>query len=208
MNIHSKGFLEFSTNYKLSTIEVAQKLGKIIETNYFDTVQILKPKNMETEAKNSYSGNYGLGEFPLHTDMAHWYMPPKYILLRCIVPASRTYTNLINLKKVFQDTEFNYNLSHFTPRKKINSQTAILHLYKNDLCRWDNLFLKPFNKYAQELEPIISQKLKQSHCEHIYLKNVGDCLLIDNWSMAHGRSAIDEASLMRCYERIYLSEIF
>lgn len=208
MNIDINGFFTFSENSNISTIEIAQKIGKVIESEYFHTVQILTPKRMEQEYKNSYSGNYGLNEFPFHTDMAHWHIPPRYLLLKCVNPAKNTYTTLMNLDEILQEIDFNYHFAHFTPRKNLNSQTTILHLYNNGICRWDKLFLKPFNKYAKDLELIIHQKIQNSDCKKIHLENSGDFLLIDNWKMIHGRSSIDEKSLTRCYERIYLSEIF
>jgi Taurine catabolism dioxygenase TauD, TfdA family. len=36
---------------------------------------------------NQYSGNYGLAEFPLHSDLAHWAVPPRYFMLRCVAGA-------------------------------------------------------------------------------------------------------------------------
>ncbi|WP_409500548.1 hypothetical protein ACJ7Z2_01315 [Mannheimia glucosida] len=201
-------FIKFSTNPIISTLDVAKSIGKVIETNYFDTVQTLIPKIAEKEYKNSYSGNYGLGEFPFHTDMAHWYIPPKYLLLRCIVPAPNVPTNLINLYSIFQEIDFNYDLAHFVPRKKLESKTSILHLYKNGICRWDILFLKPFNQYARNLELIITDKISNYSYKQIQLKQAGDCILINNWKMIHSRSAVDELSLNRCYERVYLSEVF
>lgn len=207
-NVTSNNFLQFSTAPQISTLDIAKSIGKVIETNYFDTVQTLKPKIAEKEYKNSYSGNYGLGEFPFHTDMAHWYIPPKYLLLRCIVPAPNVSTNVIDLNSIFQEIDFNYDLAHFIPRKKLESKTSILYLYKHGICRWDKLFLKPFNQYARDLELIISDKIANYPYEQIQLKQTGDCILINNWTMIHSRSSVDELSLNRCYERVYLSEVF
>ena len=207
-NSTADDFLQFSTNPTISTLDIAKSVGRVIETNFFDTVQILKPKIADKEHKSSYSGNYGLGEFPFHTDMAHWYIPPKYLLLRCIIPAPNVPTNIINLNSIFQEIDFNYDLAHFVPRKKLESKTSILHLYKKDICRWDKLFLKPFNQYARDLELIIADKIANYPYEQIQLKQIGDCLLINNWTMIHSRSAVDEFSLDRCYERVYLSEVF
>lgn len=207
-NLTADNFLQFSTNPTISTLDVAKSMGRIIETNFFDTVQILKPKIADKEHKSSYSGNYGLGEFPFHTDMAHWYIPPKYLLLRCIIPAPNVPTNIINLNSIFQEIDFNYDLAHFVPRKKLESKTSILHLYKKDICRWDKLFLKPFNQYARDLELIIADKIANYPYKKIQLKQTGDCILINNWKMIHSRSAVDELSLNRYYERVYLSEVF
>ena len=56
----------------------------------------LRPKRVEDSPPNTYSGNYGLGEFPLHTDLAHWFLPPRYFLLRCVVGFGSVPTLLVD----------------------------------------------------------------------------------------------------------------
>jgi L-asparagine oxygenase len=44
----------------------------------------------------AYSGIYGLGCFPFHTDLAHWRVPPHYLLLRCMTGYSDVPTLLVD----------------------------------------------------------------------------------------------------------------
>ena len=58
------------------------RLGTVVQVQGLAEIQELKPR-LQTEASpNIYSGNYGYGRFPLHTDLAHWCIPPRYLVLR------------------------------------------------------------------------------------------------------------------------------
>src|SRR5881396_827254 len=60
-------------------------LESLLPGSGIPTVQTLRPRLVDESLTNQYSGRYGLGEFPLHTDLAHWARPPRYFLLRCRV---------------------------------------------------------------------------------------------------------------------------
>lgn len=207
--LERNGFSLFSISKDESTFDVGHLMGKVIEIENDLTIQRLIPREKENERNNSYSGNYGLSAFPLHSDMAHWYKPPKYLLIRCVNPAIDTYTSILDFEKILNTLSFNYDLAHFVPRKKINHKTNILKI-KDDrgVCRWDSLFIKPFNNRGEVLTEILKHKLNSQENIKIRLINNGDCLIINNWRMLHGRSEIDRNSLHRFYERIYLSEIY
>lgn len=55
------------------------------------------------EQDNTYSGNFGLEVFPFHTDLAHWYIPPRYIFLRCVNPAEYVATKLIDRQSILDE---------------------------------------------------------------------------------------------------------
>jgi len=71
-------------------------LGTVVSVAVQSDTQSLRPRRLEEAPRNIYSGNYGLSEFPLHTDLAHWYVPPRYLALRCVVGASNVDTLLLD----------------------------------------------------------------------------------------------------------------
>src|SRR6266852_2493437 len=85
----------------LSTVEIAGRFGiilkidKLLPSSGIPTVQTLRPRETAEVKQNRYSGHYGLDLFPLHTDLAHWALPPHYLLLRCLVGADDVFTNLL-----------------------------------------------------------------------------------------------------------------
>ncbi|WP_189666890.1 TauD/TfdA family dioxygenase [Pseudomonas amygdali] len=42
----------------------------------------------------------------------------------------------------------------------------------------------------------------------VCLCNPGDTLIVDNWRMLHGRSAVPTSAMRRQLERIYISELW
>ena len=77
----------------LSTMEVAQGLGttmnveEILPAAGIAMVQSLRPRDTTHATKNHYSGHFGLGSFPLHTDLAHWGFP--LVTFSCAVKSAR-----------------------------------------------------------------------------------------------------------------------
>src|SRR6266550_6095053 len=70
---------------KKSGAQIAGSFGKLLNLGNGDSVHQLVPTTRESATPNTYSGIYGLGQFPFHTDLAHWRNPPRYIMLRCVI---------------------------------------------------------------------------------------------------------------------------
>lgn len=78
-DLDSKGFSFLRGYYPdLTTYEISKKIGVVAELPTIKYVQQLKPIALSNSDPNTYSGNFGLGCFPMHTDLAHWYNPPRY----------------------------------------------------------------------------------------------------------------------------------
>ncbi|MDX1958673.1 MAG: hypothetical protein SFU98_08880 [Leptospiraceae bacterium] len=196
-----------------TTLSIAQEIGNIILFSNIPTIQSIKPYSIEESKENVYSKYFGFGEFPLHSDLAHWYIPPKYLLLRCIVPAPEVFTTLIEWNNLFHN--INDDTIHnalFKPRRKVLERKFFLRLIQNQgfelVKRWDSLFLEPENQSARN----IVEKIKNLENPNLDIKkfsfnNKGDTLIINNWKMLHGRTKIDTNSKNRLIERVYFSGI-
>ena len=131
---------------KRTTQEIAASLGSISIIPDIPIVQILKPTTRQDSTSNVYSGNYGLGKFPLHTDLAHLHLPPRYFMLRCIIPAQNVFTSLIPTEIAINGlTESTILRAIFKPRRRIQGRISLLrfdqHIENHTLFRWDQLFL-------------------------------------------------------------------
>ena len=69
----------------ISGISALSRLGVVVRLPGVSEVQTLTPRRIEHSPPNTYSGNFGTREFPLHTDLAHWFEPPRFFALRCVV---------------------------------------------------------------------------------------------------------------------------
>jgi len=164
------------------------------------------------QLQNVYSGNYGLGEFPLHSDLAHWANAPRYLMLRCIVPSNEVYTFLYNVQKIIENVgDITIQRALFKPRKKISGHISLLRFHEKhsglDKYRWDKLFIVPDNKEAQTIAKHLSNFTSENAELRCYYTAPGDTVIVDNWRMFHGRSSVPETGRDRLIERVYLSEI-
>lgn len=206
--LKKNGYVVISSDANISTLEVAEEIGDVFKVSTMPLVQTLTPRLKENEHENTYSGNFGVNEFPFHTDLAHWYIPPRFFLLRCIIPGSNVHTKLIDSKSLCDSFDsIALSRSHFKPRKKLDRTTNILKIKEDEVFRWDSIFIQPANKSAEELSLLIEEKLRSTRCIKISLDQKGKCLLIDNWRMLHARDPIPKESMNRKIERIYFEEV-
>ena len=214
-NVHRDGYAftqEFHVEREAQ--DAFERIGKIDVLEGFASVQTLTPKSETNTTPNTYSGNYGLGEFPFHTDLAHWSVPPRYIALRCEVGAASVATRVLDGANVIESLgeDLLYH-SLVTPRRPMQYGHQLLRIVdkpnpdKGVLFRWDSLYLRAANKAAVEALDRIMQMLKTATPSEFLLRNRGDTLVIDNWRMLHGRSPVGTDSISRNIKRAYLSEL-
>ncbi|MDD0979773.1 TauD/TfdA family dioxygenase [Pseudomonas shahriarae] len=200
------GFSKFSVrDASVSTVEIASWLGVVANLPGISKVQELTPKLQINTNESTYSGNYGLGVFPFHTDMAHWNSPPRFFILRCICPAPDVKTLLLDFKPIIESIdEVTLARALFRPRRSLEGQVSILKICEKGLFRWDSLFLSEVNNVARELKKEILENIVNSKPSEIALLSQAECLIIDNWRMLHGRTEVLDQSKDRILERVYL----
>jgi L-asparagine oxygenase len=202
----------------LSTEEIGMELGSVLDVSEYiprvSMVQALRPRTQSGENRNQYSGAYGIGRFPLHTDLAHWYFPPRYLLLRCKLGSAHVATTLAPSSILAAALgEHMLRRALLVPRRKSRAQhiyplPIMFHDNGNWAIRWDSLFLRPLNSAARRVSEImLSVEWRDAGSAQITLEEAGDTLVIDNWKMFHGRSSVPQDSMERSIERVYLTEI-
>lgn len=201
------GYARFSCNSQFqSTLEVAHSIGEVIVPPGVSVVQPLTPSRAKDKEASSYSGNYGMEKFPLHTDMAHWYVPPPYFLLRCIQPAEQVYTTVVSVRTIVdvEDPEI-FKRALFRPRRRLDGRLSILRLYDRGIFRWDQLFVLPINSRATELQARIAARIEDEGVARVCYESATDCVLVDNRNAVHGRSSVPGFATNRVLERVFLS---
>lgn len=178
------------------------------------SIQILKPRTAVTSGGNRYSDIYGLEEFPLHTDFAHWSRPPRIMVLRCVVGCLGVSTNLLPASSLdnILDNGLLFQAMYCSNLQRHEYFSSILPMVFSDNSvrgvRWDRHSLKPINKAALN----VSKEMSIQASEHAglavrCLANRGDTLIIDNWRCLHGRSRVPKDGRHRRIQRVYLSEV-
>jgi L-asparagine oxygenase len=201
-----------------STMEVATALGRVVDVGQvlpasgIPTVQSLRPRDSNEVSRNQYSGHYGFGEFPLHSDLAHWAIPPRYFLLRCIAGEDDVFTRILPWRAILSSFSVSaLQRAVFAGRKRRFGCSGLVRAMwrheKGDIFRWDSVFLKPLNTPAQELDVLMRDSKWSKAAVEIPLCRPGDTILIDNWRALHGRSRVPVQSAGRLLERVYFSEV-
>ena len=209
--LKNKGFI-FLEKFRpdANTIGIASAIGDPMIPWECGLVQKLVPRRISTP--NTYSGIYGLGQFPLHTDLAHWPKPPRYLLLRCIKGYQDIKTLIFDgydlIKEIGADI---LKRAIFQPRRPQVRGSKLLSLYDScedgNFIRWDEVFLKPASKVGQTVNDKIRDFLPSRSPKTAALVSASDTLIIDNWRILHARSSIIHGCEDRDIERIYLRAI-
>ena len=219
--LHQNGYVLLPEwHRKETTIAITRLLGTVVDVgallpeSSISTVQILKPRHKTRSSSNQYSGTYGLAEFPLHTDLAHWAQPPRYFILRCQKGTHEVTTPLLP-SSVLDSILGTITLRRALARPRRSIQNGVLLLLPLVFCidgirgfRWDPLFLVPMNDIATRVAEIMLIKAwNKSKLTSLVLAKQGDTLIVDNWRCLHGRSSVSVTNIDRKLERVYLSEI-
>jgi L-asparagine oxygenase len=200
-----------------TTQEAAAQLGSIIDMAPllpgYNTVQDLRPVHVGSAPKNHYSGNFGLDPFPLHTDFAHWAVPPRFVLLRCVSGTDSVATHLLAWKELLSAiSRCTIAKSVFRSRKRRNGNSSLLRALSRrgcvDLFRWDSLFLTPVNRSAEELSDLMRDCTWGAKASKVILIRPNDSILIDNWQILHGRGSVEGHQMHRHLQRAYMMEVF
>jgi L-asparagine oxygenase len=221
-NLKHDGFAFLpSWRNEFATQEVAESFGTVFDISpatkgcKFGTIQTLQPREAQPNKHGLYSDIYGLGRFPLQTDLAYFNHPPHYLLLRCLQGTNDVKTKLVKaaiLEKLVDEATM--RRARVIPRTLPEKMpVCILPIKLPGACypgmRWDSSFLMPINESAVQISDAISRlDTCDNHGVDLTLENCGDTLIIDNWKMLHGRSSVSSDSSARTLERIYLSGIY
>lgn len=200
------------------TLNIANFCGEIFSFNNIlgyqsiPEVQQLKPKNKSIQP-NLYSSHFGLDYFPLHTDLAHWPTPPRYLMLRCIKGCSSVKTHILPFNKILNDLQnLSVNRAIFSTRSDNNNSILLPMTFNTNknitFYRWDPLFLLPINSVAKDIQAYFKRVEFADQILDFELLNVGDTLIIDNFKNLHGRSEVSSLELSRIIERVYLKKVY
>jgi L-asparagine oxygenase len=196
------------------TVDAVSQLGSVITLNGFLSVQSLRPRAVSSAPPNTYSGNFGTAEFPLHTDLAHWSVPPRYLALRCIKGAQSVATRVFDGNLIIKDIGVTLLRRILVqPRRPLRNGKQLMRLldYQDShgerILRWDSIFLCPATAESEREHSTVSKYIEAIVSKNVVLLAQGDTLIIDNWRMLHGRSCAPTTATDRQIDRVYMGDI-
>lgn len=135
------------------TAQVAALFGEPTLPWEGEFVQHLVPR--ATSTPNTYSGIFGLGRFPFHTDLAHWRRPPRYLMLRCVKGFDDVPTLLLDGRSVVDAVNLDImRRAVVRPRRPQSGAMHLMRLWQagddeGDLIRWEGVFLRPASRIGE-----------------------------------------------------------
>lgn len=210
--LHEKGYVFVSAcRSEANSAEIVDGLGRRC-TGSAGQIHPLRSTMMDPHLPNTYSGRYGFGEFPYHTDLAHHRTPPPYLLLRCVRGYEQVQTDLIDgLNIVGQVGASLLTRALVQARRPRNGELALMSIWEPHIgrgqLRWDEEYLNPASEAGKEAMELVAAEIAKAPRISISLCHPGDTLLIDNRRMLHARSKVPLACQDRLIERVYLEGI-
>ena len=213
-NLETDGFVKLNRYLPLtSSMEAFSELGRLIQLPGVAEIQLLTPRQTFDASPNTYSGNFGVQSFPLHTDLAHWFLPPRYFALRCVVGSRNVSTNLVDTQDLISIVGRKGLMRALVrPRRPLQHRLPLLRLLSThddgcEMFRWDSLFVEPATPTSLVVCQSVSIFLESVEPTAIQLENLGDTLIIDNWRMLHGRSRVSPSGQQRKIQRAYFGGV-
>ena len=197
-----------------TTLAALSCIGAIESVDGLNVLQTLIPRRTTEAPPNTYSGNFGTNAFPLHTDLAHWAIPPRYLALRCINGQESVATRILDSQHVVNNFGIDVLRNVLVqPRRPLTNGKQLLNLLDRAALtrqlrfRWDQLYLVPATRQSKLMFERVGEFLIDSKPEELVLKASGDTIVIDNWRCLHGRAAIPGIAQTRHVDRAYMSSI-
>ncbi len=198
---------------RASMIQAASEMGVVDLVEGLAAVQTLVPIETSQAPPNTYSGNFGMRDFPMHTDLAHWAIPPRFLVLRCVTGSAAVATRVLDGQVLIDKFGLtNLRRALVQSRRPIQNRKQLFPLLERHSedtgyrLRWDSLYLRPASEAASTIFKKISVFLSTAQAEAFHLLEPGDTLVVDNWRCLHGRAMVS-GLCTRKIERAYLRSI-
>jgi len=155
----------------------------------------LVPRSQDAARRNSLSATFGLGAFPLHSDLAHWTTPARFVVLGAASASpSSARTTVLAVPPLSTEAEFNSVAAGIFVIS--NGSKSFLGSICRKGCpffRFDAACMKALNPASTNAYQIFDHHLRGRPATTVQWC-VGDILILDNWTALHGRTAIAKSN--------------
>ena len=170
---------------------IARSLGEITtDRRSPDPHRTISPQTFEAAKPNTLSSRYGLGNFPFHTDVAHWKHPADFVLLFCEDPGSGSRpTELIDTWQWCMSPQLNHALRSNLWKTGYRSPkfcTVVEELDGLAHWRYDIGCMRPAGNKSTQLQAEIESLISSASPQKVSWSREA-LLVIDNKRMLHAR---------------------
>ena len=152
---------------------------------------------------HSLSGRFGKCSFPLHTDLAHWPVPPSFLMLAAERASQSSAVTTFARIPVLSDREFEQvSAGIFTISNSSKSFLGSICERGRSFFRFDPVCMKPIDDVSVEALRVFSASVNGRSLQGTVQWATGDIVVVNNWTVLHGRSSVgasDDRALLRLY---------
>jgi len=182
-------------------LQLLRQLGlPLLDRKGAPLIDRLIPRESPLARPNSFSGTFGTGPFPLHTDTANWLKPARYVALGAARASSDAARTTITAVPPMDHVTFEHVAAGvFVVASGRRSFLGGICQKNRSFCRFDPLCMRPLDR-PSEAAMRFFEKLISGQQSTTLEWSVGDVVILDNWSVLHGRSAATgDRLLLRLY---------
>lgn len=154
----------------------------------------IRPMNEQKARTSSLSRRFGFNALPLHTDTAHWIEPSRFVVLGCSNAGLRESRTLLADSRSLKFSDAEWNETAKATYRVLNGRHSFFAPIfgpEKQFCRFDEGCMDPVDNLSTEVMRKISYLFKNGPLEEISWQR-GKVLIIDNWRMLHGRTAVSQ----------------
>ncbi|MBN8973583.1 MAG: TauD/TfdA family dioxygenase [Rhizobiales bacterium] len=174
----------------------SRRLGNPLLGRKGEAVESLRPQSSDEAHPCSLSALHGPNQFPLHSDGAHRFLPPQFVVLACRCAGSRSVPTILVRFADIQMPDRDWSLCEGTPFLVSNGRRSFYMTIVQSarkFVRFDMGCMTPASAAAADVRETVRQKL--DGCESVAIDwREGDVLIIDNWNVLHGRGVVDDVA--------------
>ena len=207
-SLKMKGLVELEgVSDEQDIVDLASTLGQLRLHPNGERVYTLKPSDGEQSLDGTFSRLYGYSTFPIHTDTAFWSLPARYVIMamKATSQCGTSFLSLATQREDFKKEIYGlakksvFILKNFEGARYVS---AYFRCGEEEGIRFDPNCMNPKNKEAG----LFRDKIIELAARNIgIVKWTGDkTLIIDNWSVLHGREAVLHEKGSRTLSRIYV----
>lgn len=185
---------------------VCQKFGRVRPARPGrHPVEILSPKSCREARPQSLSALHGLGEFPAHTDCAHWPTPPRLLVMYCKGNDACRSTLLYDWQNI---------VAHLTEPSTIFREVFLIksgrHSFYDSIAarhrkfvRFDRGCMYPTTPRSARVLGEVRRALSLAEPQEIAW-SPGATLFVDNWRVLHARGIADQSAERLLYRALFV----
>jgi hypothetical protein len=169
---------------------LATQLGEPVATRTGGKlVKTLRPTTEDHANRPSLSRAYGLGEFPLHSDTAHWLTPCRYVVLACLTTGGGNRPTVLLDTRRLRLTSAQVALLYSAPIRITNGRKSF---FSTILCsdgkyiRYDPGCMTPVMSDGVHAMEVFAKTLWPEFLQEVQWQP-GKVAILDNWRVLHGR---------------------